>query len=173
MGWVSDLVPVSDSRVHVEPLILSITVGLGLAVAALTLRHALARAWRAVTFAVVATLGLVAVNELVRSVVFRRAIEGGGEESFPSGTATWTLGAAAVCVLLLPPHRRRRGAVAAGILAVFVAIIIVWEQWHYPSDVVGGWLLAIGWVGASWLAIASSERERAGRPLRELPADRQ
>lgn len=172
MRWVSDAVPISDSRVHVEPLILAITVGLGLAVAALAFGHLLGRASRLVAFAIVATIGVVVANELVRSVVLRRAIEGGGEESFPSGTATWTLGAAAICVLLLPPHWRLRAAIGAALLALFVATIIVWEQWHYPSDVAGGWLLAAGWVGACWVGIAS-ERERDRGALGELPADRE
>jgi undecaprenyl-diphosphatase len=172
MRWVEDLVPISDSRVHVEPLILAITLGLGVAIAALAARRLLARDLRAVAFAVIATLGVIGVNEIVRTVVLRRAIEGGGDESFPSGTATWTLGAAVICVLLLPPPWRRRGAVAAAILALAVAVIIVWEQWHYPTDVAGGWLLAAGWIGAAWLAFAS-ERERGSRPLGELAADRE
>ena len=172
MRWVEDLVPVSDSRVHVEPLILSITVGLGLAVVALAVRRLVARDLRAAAFAAVATLGVIGVNELVRTIVLRRAIEGGGEESFPSGTSTWTLGAAVVCVLLLPADRRRGGTVAAALLALAVAAIIVWEQWHYPTDVAGGWLLAAGWIGLVWLAFAS-ERERGGGPLRELATDRE
>lgn len=171
---VSDLIVVSDDRVHANPGVWAVTVGLGLAVVVLAARQALRRRLRALVFAVVAVVGIVALIEVAKLLVSRPVIEGSGEGSFPSGTAAWTLAAAAVSVLLLEPGRVRRWAsVAAALLVAATAAVIVWERWHYPSDVLGGWLLAAGWVGAVWLSIGWSEREGRGRFLGEHPPDRE
>jgi membrane-associated phospholipid phosphatase len=171
---VSDLIVVSDDRVHANPGVWAVTVGLGLAVVVLAARQALRRRLRALVFAVVAVVGIVALIEVAKLLVSRPVIEGSGEGSFPSGTAAWTLAAAAVSVLLLEAGRVRRWAsVAAALLVAATAAVIVWERWHYPSDVLGGWLLAAGWVGAVWLSIGWSEREGRGRLLREHPPDRE
>jgi membrane-associated phospholipid phosphatase len=171
---VSDLIVVSDDRVHANPGVWAVTVGLGLAVVVLAARQALRRRLRALVFAVVAVVGIVALIEVAKLLVSRPVIEGSGEGSFPSGTAAWTLAAAAVSVLLLEPGRVRRWAsVAAALLVAATAAVIVWERWHYPSDVLGGWLLAAGWVGLAWLAIRASEGEGRGRFLGEHPPDRE
>jgi membrane-associated phospholipid phosphatase len=168
---VSDLIGVSDDRVHANPLVWAVTIGLGLAVVALTARQALRRRLRPVLFAVVALAGVVVLTELAKLVFSRPVIEGSGDGSFPSGTATWTLGASAVSVLLL--DSRRWTVVAAAVIVVGTAAVIVWERWHYPSDVLGGWLLVAGWVGVVWLVVGPLEREGRGRLLREHPADRE
>jgi undecaprenyl-diphosphatase len=171
---VSDLIVVSDDRVHANPGVWAVTVGLGLAVVALAARQVFRRRPRAVLFAVVAVVGIVGLIELAKLVSSRPVIEGSGEGSFPSGTATWTLAASAVSVLLLDAGRSRRwAAVVAALLVAATAAVIVWERWHYPSDVLGGWLLAAGWVGAVWLSIGWSEREGRGRLLGEHPPDRE
>ena len=122
-------------------------------------------------FAVVAAGGAVVLIELAKLLISRPVIEGSGEGSFPSGTVAWTLAAAAVCVLLL--RRRRWAAVAAVVLVAALSGVIVWERWHDPSDVLGGWLLAAGWVATAWLVLGWSEREGGARALSEHPADRQ
>jgi membrane-associated phospholipid phosphatase len=168
---VSDVIGISDERVHANPLVWAITVGLGLAFLALAALQALRRRVRLVLSAGVAVAGAIATTELAKVVVLRPVIEGSGEGSFPSGTAAWTLVASAVSVLLVDAGKRRRWATAAAaILVVGTAAVIVWERWHYPSDVLGGWLLAGGWVAFAWLA---SEREGGGRLLREHPPDRE
>jgi membrane-associated phospholipid phosphatase len=174
---VADLVWLSDERVHADPAVLAVTIALGFAIGVQAAWQALRQGMRPPLFALVATAGIVALTELAKLIVSRPVPEGSGDGSFPSGTATWTLAASAVFVLLLDFCRARWLAAAAGTLLVAVlATVVVWEQWHYPSDVVGGWCLAVGWVGAVWLAIGrprSSERERGGRFLREHPADRE
>jgi membrane-associated phospholipid phosphatase len=168
---VSELFVVSDEEVHANPAVWAVTLGLGLGVAALAVWHARRRRLRPVAFAVVATGGAVVLIELAKLLISRPVIEGSGEGSFPSGTAAWTLAAAAVCVLLL--RRRRWAAVVAVVFVAVLSGVIVWEQWHYPSDVLGGWLLAAGWVAVAWLVLGRSEREGGARALREHPADRQ
>jgi undecaprenyl-diphosphatase len=157
--------------------VLAVTIAQGFAVAVQAVRQAFRQGMRPVLLALVATAGIVALTELSKLIVSRPVPEGSGDGSFPSGTATWTLAASAVLVLLLDSRRARWLAGGGGALLVAVlATVVVWEQWHYPSDVVGGWFLAIGWVGAAWLAIGrprSSERKRGGRFLGEHPADRE
>lgn len=174
---VADLIWISDERVHVDPAVLAVTVALGCAVAVLAARQAFRQGMRPALLALVATAGIVVVTELAKLIVSRPVAEGSGDGSFPSGTATWTLAASAVFVLLLDSRRARWLAAAGGALLVAVlAVVVVWEQWHYPSDVVGGWFLASGWVGAAWLAICrprSSERKGGRRLLGEHPADRE
>jgi membrane-associated phospholipid phosphatase len=168
---VSELFVVSDDEIHANPAVWAVTVGLGLALAVLAAWHALRRRLRPVVFAVVAAGGAVVLIELAKLVVSRPVIEGSGAGSFPSGTAAWTLAAAAVCVLLL--GRKRWAVVVAVVLVAALSGVIVWERWHYPSDVLGGWLLVAGWVAAAWLVLGWSERERSRRALGQHPADRQ
>lgn len=81
--------------------------------------------------------------------------------SFPSGHATVSAALAASLVLLLWEHPRRRLIAAAGIGAVFLyGFMLVASVWHSPSEVVGGWLLALVWVSGIWLgarALLSAE----------------
>jgi len=68
-----------------------------------------------------------------------------GPTSFPSGHSTAAMGMALAFVLVLP--RSPSPAVAllgAGfVLPVSYSIVVVHN--HYPSDVLGGWLVATGW----------------------------
>jgi membrane-associated phospholipid phosphatase len=66
---------------------------------------------------------------------------------FPSGHTSHAASAALVAVLLLWPRLARRGralVVAAGVaLALFVGATRVLLLAHWPTDVLGGWLLAL------------------------------
>src|SRR3954447_12604770 len=66
--------------------------------------------------------------------------------AFPSGhsTAAMTL---AACAVLVAPRAVRPIAAALGVLlALAVGFSVVTLGWHYPSDVVGGFLLATIWT---------------------------
>jgi membrane-associated phospholipid phosphatase len=160
--------------VHADPAVHAMTIGLGLAVVALAARNALRhRVWTAV-WALVAVAGIVALTELAKLAVSRPVIEGTGDGSFPSGTATWSLAVSGICVLLLKSrHARWLAAPVAAVVVVALAAVIIWERWHYPSDVLAGWCLAVGWIGAVWLASGRSERESSRRLLGEHPPDRE
>jgi undecaprenyl-diphosphatase len=40
--------------------------------------------------------------------------------------------------------------------------LLVFQLWHYPSDVMAGWCIALAWVTGVWLAL----RRAASRRLR-------
>lgn len=152
-GFVADVVPVSDEEVHIDTVITTITVAaVGaacLVVAVLLLR----RRVRAALFPV-AAIGVTAlVTTLVKAGIERPSIEGPGESSFPSGTAAWSMALVATAILLAPPSRRVLLGVLGAVLLVALNGLIVWEEWHYPSDVLAGWCLALGCALGLWLAL--------------------
>lgn len=71
-----------------------------------------------------------------------------GPTAFPSGHATASLAMACAFVLAVP-SRWRTAAVTLGALATLaVGCSRVAGHYHYPSDVLGGWLVAAGWCFA-------------------------
>lgn len=99
--------------------------------------------------------------------------------SYPSGHAvffTW------LCVMLaaavsprLSPRWRIALWIVAGVVIALACIGRVWSGAHWPSDVIGGFLLALGWSAfilwlperwlpspsRRWLPFRSADRERA------------
>lgn len=70
---------------------------------------------------------------------------------FPSGHATGSAGLVAALVLLLWDHPRRLPMLLAGIASVGIyGVMLVATNWHSPSEVVGGWFLALAWVSGIW-----------------------
>jgi membrane-associated phospholipid phosphatase len=69
---------------------------------------------------------------------------------FPSGHSSNSAAAALVCVLLVWPHVTRRGRLVAvfvaGAFVLAVGVTRVTLLAHWPSDVVGGWLLVLAVV---------------------------
>jgi membrane-associated phospholipid phosphatase len=84
--------------------------------------------------------------------------------AWPSGhtTAAMTL---ALCLVVVAPARLRPLAAAiGGSYAVAVGYGVVLGGWHYPSDVLGAFLIATGWLALSVAAvrIAAGRREDRG-----------
>jgi membrane-associated phospholipid phosphatase len=69
-----------------------------------------------------------------------------GEDSFPSGHATAAFGMAAAWVLFVPPRWRRPVAIGGFLLASLVAVSVVVLHHHFPSDALGGLLVATAWT---------------------------
>ncbi|MEA2377758.1 MAG: hypothetical protein QOI45_125 [Thermoleophilaceae bacterium] len=69
-----------------------------------------------------------------------------GPQALPSGHATAAMSLALAGVLVAPRRARLAAAVIGSGLALSVgASVVVWA-WHYPSDVLAGYLLATGWA---------------------------
>ncbi len=80
-----------------------------------------------------------------------------GAVAFPSGHATAIASIAIAFTIVAPPDRRPAVAAAgAGLVAVVCSAILTLE-WHFPSDVLGGILVASGWGFAVLAALRLAE----------------
>jgi membrane-associated phospholipid phosphatase len=159
------IAPVSSEEVHVDPYLRGVTIAIGLACAALFLRLLAQRALRSAVFLAAGIVVPVGVSTMVKALVRRPPIEGDATEySFPSGSATWAM-ATVAAVLLVAGSRRTRVPIALG-GAAFLFVYdgtILFEEWHYPSDVVAGSCLAVGIVVALWLSLVDRPWRRRRR----------
>jgi undecaprenyl-diphosphatase len=90
--------------------------------------------------------------------------------SFPSGHAVFAgvfFGMLALFLARSSPGRpvwiRVLGVLACVTMAALVAASRVWLGVHYPTDVIGGLLLGVGWVIAAWLVRSNWARWRFHR----------
>ena len=74
--------------------------------------------------------------------------------SWPSGHATAAMTLALCAVLAVPARWRPAAATAGGLFAIAVAYAILSLAWHFPSDVIGGFLVAGLWVSLAVAAVA-------------------
>jgi membrane-associated phospholipid phosphatase len=72
-----------------------------------------------------------------------------GDSAWPSGHATAAMTLALCAVLVAPPAWRLAVALAGGTFAAGVGYALLVLAWHFPSDVLGGFLMA-----AMWMALA-------------------
>jgi len=87
-----------------------------------------------------------------------------GPAAFPSGHATAAM-AMALAFTLVVPRPWRPAAILLGVCFVSaVGCSVVVLHHHYPSDVVGGWLIAAGWCFAVVAGLrVAEERLRSDR----------
>jgi membrane-associated phospholipid phosphatase len=118
--------------------------------------------------ALVAGTGLLdlALQALISHPRYRPIPPGGGpypfDNSYPSGHSAGALAISLAFLTVVPPAWRRPVAVAGALYTVAVAVALPVINYHFPSDVLGGWLLA----GVCWFALlaARSRLERAPQP---------
>lgn len=90
--------------------------------------------------------------------------------SWPSGHATASM-TLALCAILVAPARARPTVAALGALfAISVSYSILALGWHFPSDVLGGFLVAMTWTlavvaGLAWLEQKRPSQVRGPRPV--------
>jgi membrane-associated phospholipid phosphatase len=96
-----------------------------------------------------------------------------GTGSWPSGHATAAMSLALCCVIAAPGRLRPATATLGALFAVAVSYSFLALAWHYPTDVLGGFLVASIWtllgVAAIWTAQShrapqSAQAHRPGRP---------
>jgi membrane-associated phospholipid phosphatase len=151
------IAPVESEEIHPDPIINAITYALTALAAVIGLVLLLRRRFREAVFLGASIVGVVLLSTLVKALVERPPIEGGGDYSFPSGSAAWSMAITAAAVLLARSNRERRLLALGG--AVFVlafGAVITFEEWHYSSDVLAGWCLALAWVAGVRLALYRS-----------------
>ena len=89
-------------------------------------------------------------------------------DAFPSGHAIAAMSLGLAAVLVTPKRWRTWAAIAAAAYALGVGTALVINGWHYPSDILGGFLVA-ACVGLSVLAAlraterVGGDRARVGR----------
>ena len=79
--------------------------------------------------------------------------------AFPSGHASAAMSLALGAVMVAPRVLRPLVAALGGAFATCVAFSLLVLSWHFPSDVVGGFLLATGWS----LVVLAALRAAAAR----------
>lgn len=111
----------------------------------------------------VLAVGGGALLELLLKEIFQRPSLGGRPGySFPSGNAMVAV-AILAAVALTCPARWRKFVVAVGVpVIILYGAALVYQYWHYPSDVMGGWCIALAWVTLVWLALRRGTREYSG-----------
>jgi membrane-associated phospholipid phosphatase len=95
-----------------------------------------------------------------------------GTASWPSGHATAAMSLALCSVIAAPPRWRPMVAAAMAAFAVAVSYSFLELAWHYPSDVLGGFLVAGTWtlLGIAGLSLVEARfpenAAEAARPRR-------
>jgi membrane-associated phospholipid phosphatase len=92
-----------------------------------------------------------------------------GAASWPSGHATAAAALAMCAVLVAPARMRLRVAVLGAAFALGAGCAMLIREWHMPSDVLGGYLLAGLWTALALAGVRLSERRA---PSRALPASK-
>jgi membrane-associated phospholipid phosphatase len=88
------------------------------------------------------------------------------DASFPSGHATASMALALCAILVASPRVRPYVAALGAAFAIAVSYSFLTLGWHYPSDVLGGYLVAGAWTGLAVAVLrfaAARWPERAGR----------
>jgi membrane-associated phospholipid phosphatase len=93
--------------------------------------------------------------------------------SFPSGHATASMALALSAIIVATPRWRPYVAALGALFAIAVSYSFLTLDWHYPSDVLGGYLVAGAWASLGIAALRAADarwpartgREAAGRVL--------
>jgi membrane-associated phospholipid phosphatase len=81
--------------------------------------------------------------------------------SFPSGHAARSAALVAAAIMIAWPTRLRWPTLILGVLfTVTLGTALVYEDWHLPYDVVGGWCLGIACAGATRIGLTTLTRRR-------------
>jgi membrane-associated phospholipid phosphatase len=143
-------------------------------VAGMTLNFLLFKRWNYSLYTIITFLGAITISYTGKIIVHRARphlwelfYQIGSDYSFPSGHAMSSMSFALVLIILTWNSSWRWLTVIFGSLFV---ISIAWTRLylgvHYPSDIVGGWMMAIAWsmvvllIGKLFLTQLISEKQK-------------
>jgi membrane-associated phospholipid phosphatase len=163
-GWDRDAVAYFDRRYYelaglrrVAEALVYLGLVAGAALALLLLAFLAARGLRRqALFWGIAITGPILLTPVLKWIVGRPQIGAHpeGDYSLPSGNAMVSAAFVAALLLLLP-RLRRVALVPAVVLTVAYGAALVLLLWHYPSDVLAGWCVALAWVPGAWFALGA------------------
>ena len=87
--------------------------------------------------------------------------------AFPSGHATASMSLAFAAVLVAPPAWRPLAAGAGALFTLAVSESILLLGWHFPSDVLGGYLVAMSFACLALAALGAADARWPARTGRE------
>ncbi len=123
--------------------------------------------WRLdlVAAVVITLVGSVATTEYLKPTLHARAgVPHDLAQGFPSGHSTVALALGLSFVLVAPVGQRTAATVGAALYAAGMGVGLVFNAWHLPSDVGGGFCMATAWAaGAAQLVKRPLDK---GIPLR-------
>jgi membrane-associated phospholipid phosphatase len=90
--------------------------------------------------------------------------------SWPSGHATAAMSLALCSVIAAPARLRPYAAALGAVFAVAVSYSFLTLEWHFPSDVFGGFLVAAVWTLLVTAALLASDPRYGRRAAGEQPA---
>jgi membrane-associated phospholipid phosphatase len=145
---------------HLADPVPYLCVGLACIAVALARR----RGWRALAVLVLLIVTGVTTQVLKQILATPRFEAWLGERisdaSWPSGHSTAAMTLALCAVMVAPPALRAATALIGGAFAIGVGYAVLVLAWHFPSDVLGGYLVAGAWVSLALAALQPLERAR-------------
>jgi undecaprenyl-diphosphatase len=140
------------------------------ALAVLVCVLALRRMFRSVLLIAAAVAGTLVLEPVLKELVGRRGPDPYGKGySFPSGHAMRSMAAAAAVTASAWTSVWRWPAAAVGAIAAgLVGVGVVFDGWHWASDVIGAWCVSIAWVTALVLALRPERDRRTSAPASAL-----
>lgn len=111
-------------------------------------------------------LAAIVLSDVLKRGLRRLEAAAGGHAdfypSFPSGHATAALAAGLGLALVVDPRMRTRAVAVAVLVAAAVGVSAVVIHAHRPSDVAGGYLVAIGCLAAAMAVLAWRRPQELG-----------
>jgi membrane-associated phospholipid phosphatase len=87
-----------------------------------------------------------------------------GPEAYPSGHTTAVMSLALALVIVAPSRWRPLAAAGGGLLTIATVFSILVHGGHYPSDIIGGFLVATGWAYLASAALRVEARPSVAGP---------
>lgn len=131
------------------------------------------RRFRKLAFVAASAGGVAVLAPLLKATFARTSIDAYEGASFPSGHAMRSMLLAAVLATLAWQTRWRWPALlAGGTFAGLLGVLLVNEQWHPLSDVLGAWLVTTAWVVLVGVALLARDDRRPESGSTRVPDPR-